>query len=59
MKKYNIWSLDLYDDDPLSTTALTNPVLRRCFVGSGGIQTSVGTQPAPGVAGMPAGGYRI
>lgn len=36
------------------TDGLLGSVAHGCFVGSGGFQTSVGTQPAPGVAGMPS-----
>ena len=48
MKKRTIWALDLFEDELLASTA------RGCYAGQGGFQTSVGTQPAPGVAGMPA-----
>lgn len=41
-------TLESFTDDLLGS------VSRGCFAGSGGFQTSVGTQPAPGVAGMPS-----
>lgn len=41
-------TLEAFTDDLLGSVA------RGCFVGSGGFQTSVGVQPAPGVAGMPS-----
>lgn len=36
------------------TESLLGSTARGCFAGSGGFQTSVGTQPAPGIAGMPS-----